>query len=90
MIIPRIRARVGTGEDNKFYFELSIWNFVGTEMLGGPFVVGPFETEKQAHEEMLKATQTACEVIEKGMGQEPSGQYLDMKNGGQLRPWIEQ
>ena len=38
--IPRIRARTGQGEDNKWYFEISMWNFEGTQMIGEP--IGTF------------------------------------------------
>ena len=48
-----------------------------------------FETEEIAKEEMKKATQLACEAVEKKKGFKPSGTYLDMKNGGIVRPWKE-
>lgn len=89
-MIPRIRARVGNGEDGKFYFEISLWNLAGTVRIGEPFTFGPYETDKLAHEEMKKAVQNVTEQVEKFGGFKPSGQYLDMKNGGVLRPWVQQ
>lgn len=86
--IPRIRARVGTGDDDKYYFEVSIWDFFGEKQIGDPITIGPWDTEAIAHEEMKNAVKLSCEAIEKGQGFEPSGKYLDMKNGGILRPWI--
>lgn len=87
MNIPRIRARVGLGEDNKYYFEISLWTFDGETKIFDPFTVGPWETEIKAHEEMNKAVQLVCEQIEKSKGLEPSGKYIDLKNGAVLRPW---
>ena len=87
-MIPRIRGRVGKGDDGKFYFELGLWDFSGENMIGeplGPF--GPYETESIAQDELKRAAQIACEGIEKSHGEEPSGRYMDMKNGGIMRPW---
>lgn len=90
MMPPRIRGKVGTADDGKFYFEISLWDFYGKQQVGDPFTIGPWDTEKQAHEEMKKAAKLSCDAIEKGQGFKPSGEYMDMKSGGILRPWVEQ
>ena len=87
---PRIRGKVGTGEDGKFYFEITLWDFYGKFQVGEPFTIGPWENEQQAHDEMKRAVKITCETIEKSHGSEPSGEYMDMKSGGILRPWTEQ
>lgn len=91
-MIPRIRGKVGQATDpaevaGKWFFELSMWDYTGEKMVGEPWTIGPWETEAKAHEEMLVACRIACETIEKAHGEEPSGKFLDMKNGGVLRPW---
>lgn len=89
-MIPRIRGQVGQAiEDRKWYFEISIWTFDGEKQIGKPFLFGPHETKEIADQELKKKTQEVCEIIEKNAGCEPSGKYLDMKNGGVLRPWKE-
>lgn len=87
MAIPRIRGRIGVGEDKKFYTELSLWNLGGTQQVGDVFTFGPFETEAEAKENLQRVTQAACEAIEESHGQKPSGQYLDLKVGGVMKPW---
>ena len=88
-MIPRIRARVGHTEDGKFYFEISLWNLAGTECFSRNDV-GPFQTEKEAHIEMRKCTQLVSESIEKMAGGKPSGKYIDFKDGGLLKSWMQQ
>lgn len=87
---PRLRSRVGTGDDQKFYFEISMWDFAATKMVGEPWTFGPFETEKEAHEQMKLTMQKASDELVRLDGGKPDGTYLDMKNGGTLRPWVEQ
>lgn len=90
MSIPRIRARTGQGDDKKWYFEISMWNFEGTVQIGdkpiGTF--GPWETEAIAKEEMRKAVRIACEAIKGPNGEKPDGQ-VDFKNGGTYRSFNE-
>lgn len=89
MTPPRIRARTGPGEDGKYYFEISLWNFEGTEMIGdpiGPF--GPFETEKEAKAEMRRAVELSAKAIVGPNGEVPQG-YVDFKNGGEFRKFGE-
>lgn len=83
--LPRIRARVGQGDDKKFYFEISMWNFTGTEMIGGEPVgtFGPWKDEKEAHEKMNEAVELACKAATNG---EANG-FVDFKNNGEFRPF---
>lgn len=85
MNVPRIRGRVGRGDDTKWYFELSLWNFEGTVMQGneplGTF--GPFNSKKLAFQEMNRAVEIACKGVSNG---EATG-YVDFKNGGEFRPF---
>lgn len=95
-MIPRIRGRLSIIESpedlkGKWAFEISIWDFTGEKQVGGPMgPFGPFETEEIASREMSRACRMACEVYETSDGGKPSGNYLDMKNGGILRPWDAQ
>jgi len=92
---PRIRAQSGQIEEpeelkGKWCFTISMWSFDGEEMIGepiGPF--GPYETQKEAIEQSKKAAQQACEQIELREVGQVSGKYIDMKNGGLLRSWME-
>lgn len=90
MMPPRIRGKVGTADDGKIYFEISIWDFYGKQQAGEPFTIGPWKDEQEAHDEMKKAVKIVCESIEKSQGNKPSGEYMDMKSGGILRPWENQ
>lgn len=86
-MIPRIRGRVGQDENNQWCFEISVWHLDGEKQVGEPMTFGPWDSEKIAHEEMNRSVRIASEAAEKSMGCEPSGKYIDMKNGGILRPW---
>jgi hypothetical protein len=88
-MIPRIRGRVGKGDDGKYYAEISLWELSGEKMIGDPFTIGPIETEGEAYEHLHEAVKRSCEAIEKAYGHEPSGQYLDLKNGAVLKPWVQ-
>ena len=90
--LPRIKGRVGQVEDGeqrgKWFFELSIWDLYGKEQQGEPFIIGPWETEEIAGEELKKASRIVCDAfVKEVLKVEPSGEYMDMKNGGVLRPW---
>ena len=92
---PRIRGRVGAadegqGHDGKWFFEISMWTFDGEAQIGEPFQIGPWDTEEIAHIEMKKAARIASEACETAATGQTSGKYLDMKNGGVLRSWVEQ
>jgi hypothetical protein len=96
MMPPRIRGRLAQiaeppEDEGKWVFEISMWTFDGEKELGPPFgPFGPFDTEDLAAAEMMRACQMAAEAIEIQTTGEVSGKYLDMKNGGVLRPWREQ
>lgn len=90
MNTPRLRARVGTGEDGKFYFEMSLWDLGATKMLGPPWTFGPFENEKTAYERMKETVKMAADKLVELEGGKPDGTYIDFKNGGMTRPWAEQ
>lgn len=95
--IPRIRGRVGLCHEDedpqyigKWFFEISIWDFTGERSAGPPIQYGPWDSEVIAHAEMKKAVQVISETIEKEVTGKISGKYLDMKNGGVMRPWVDQ
>jgi hypothetical protein len=91
MSIPRIRGRVGQIEEpyldaGKWAFEISIWDLTGEHQVGEPIgPIGPYDTQELALSELKKATKLCCDVATG----EPSTRYLDMKNGGIMRPWEE-
>lgn len=91
MIPPRIRGRVGTADEGphkgKWFYEVSIWDFTGEHQQGEPFQIGPFKTEEAACEAGREAVKIASDTIEKQVTGQTSDKYLDMKNGGILRPW---
>lgn len=89
-MIPRIRGRVGQDEYGNWVFETSLWTFDGETRIGEPFTFGPWRDEKEAHAEMNKCVQIMSETVEKMNGEEPTGKYIDMKNGGVLTPWMKQ
>lgn len=89
-MIPRIRGRTGQGEDGKFYNELSLWDFGGENQIGESFTFGPYETREEGLTALKEQAKTASDACEISAGGEPSGRYLDMKNGGILRSWVEQ
>jgi hypothetical protein len=90
MSIPRLRGRVGQGDDGKYYFELSMWNFEGTERVGEPFgTFGPWKNENEAKKEMRKAVEIACKAIKGPNGEAPNG-FVDFKNGGEFRKFASE
>lgn len=95
MTIPRIRGRVAEIETpvehaGKFAYEMSIWDLAGEKQAGEPFLFGPFETEEIAKEQGREIVKKASQALEKEMTGEVSNRFLDMKNGGVMRPWDEQ
>lgn len=85
---PRFRGRVGQSPDNnKFYFEISIWNLAGTEMIGDPFTVGPFDTEQIARTELKNAMDHVIKSMSEDNGV-PTGEagYVDFADGGKFKP----
>lgn len=87
---PRIRGRVGTTDDGKFGFEISMWTVDGETRIGEPWEFGPFDTEKEAHEEMRKCAKFVADKCQEFKGLKPVDKYFDFKNGGIMRPWAEQ
>lgn len=91
--VPRIRGRLAQYElpeeyKDKWCFEISVWTFDGEKQFGDPIgPIGPFDTEEIAKRELKLAVRIAAESCEKAMGQDPSGKFMDMKNGGIVRPW---
>lgn len=87
--IPRIRGKVGQAEpgqgvDGKWFFQLEMATLYG-ERVGEPFgYFGPYDTEKDAQTALKEAAKLACEACGGS-----SDSYLDMKNGGVMRPWVE-
>ncbi len=93
-MIPRVQARVGQADSdnepdvaNKWFFEIVI-SFLGMGQIGEPFQIGPWETEKKAHEEMKNAVKLVVDkVVEQTPGAVP-GKYYDMKTN-EVRSWDE-
>lgn len=84
---PRVRGRVGKGDDENFYVEMSLWEFTGEKMIGKPWEFGPYPSEKIAHEEMRGIAKFMCDSIAEYLGETPNSKYLDMLNKGTLTPW---
>ncbi len=94
MTIPRIRGRAGQAEEGehkgKWFYDASFWTFDGETQIGDVFQIGPFDTEEIACEKGREMVRFISEVIEKEETGGVSGKYIDMKNGGVLRPWKQQ
>lgn len=94
MSIPRIRGRAGIADDGedkgKWFYEISIWDFSGETQAGEPFQFGPFDSEDQACAFGREKTKDISEYLEELLTGKKSGRYMDMKNGGIMRPWDEQ
>lgn len=91
MSIPRLRGRAGIADqgehEGKWYYEISVWDLSGEHQAGPPFQFGPFESEAAACDKGREIVKDLSEHIEKQQTGEVSGRYLDMKNGGIMRPW---
>ena len=84
--VPRIRGRVGKGEeDGKFYCEISVWDFGGEEQIGDPFVHGPYDSELEAKRELRHLCEIAVLAAQESLGAIPTGKYIDLKDGGKLK-----
>jgi len=91
-MIPRIRGRAGQAEpgqgmDGKWFYEISIWDLTGEKQAGPPFQLGPFDSEEECCKVGRHAVKMVSEKWETLDGGQPSGKYLDLKNGAILRPW---
>jgi len=94
MSIPRIRGAAGVADEGehkgKWFYEISIWDLSGEHQAGPPFQFGPFESEDLACEFGRAKIKDLSQHIEEIFTGKSSGRYLDMKNGGIMRPWDEQ
>lgn len=94
MSIPRIRGRtaqITEGEDkNKWLYEISLWDLSGEHLVGEPLFFGPFDNQELARSAGTQIVKDVSQHIEKEKTGEISGRYLDMKNGGIMRPWVNQ
>lgn len=86
--MPRIRGKVGYGEDNKFYFEITVWSIDGLTMLGDePLAfVGPFDSEADAQKGLREAVEIVCKKAAEASGEKAQG-FIDFKNGGAFVPF---
>jgi hypothetical protein len=79
----RIRGRVGINDDDqKYYFELSMWEPSGETLVGPPWMIGPWETEEIAHAQLKKA----IEIVRHELQKEHSAIILDTIKGGVVQP----
>lgn len=94
MMPPRIRGRAGQAIEGdhvgKWYYDVSFWTFDGEKQVSDTWQIGPFETEDIACENGREFVRAISGEMEKVVSGEVSGKYLDMKNGGILRPWESQ
>ncbi len=90
-MIPRIRGRAGicdSGEHkDKWFYEISVWDLTGEYQAGPPFQFGPFNSENEACLKGRDIVKDLSEFLEKESTGCLSGRFLDMKNGGIMRPW---
>lgn len=87
-LIPRIMGKVGQAEspdprfDKKWFFKMWMVAMGAGEPTDedsmGEF--GPYDTEEQAHAELKRAVQVACEAAEKAITGKTSGLFVNMKN----------
>lgn len=79
----RIRGRVGINDDNqKYYFELSMWEPSGETLVGPPWMIGPWETEEIANKELKKAISLVLEDLQ----DRASGVHIERSKGGVVQP----
>lgn len=82
-MIPRIRGKVGQANHppemaGKWFFEMWLSD-IGDGEGKSIGMCGPYENKDDALVALRHASQVACEACEVGMGQKPSGEYIDMK-----------
>ena len=93
MFRPRFRGQtfemenIETNESCGFGFEIFLFDEAGTTNYGSLGQFGPYPTEKDAHTEMMGAIKLVCEEYGKLSGQGIPEGYVDLKNGGQFRPF---
>jgi len=90
-MVPRIRGRAGIAEEGehkgKWFYEISLWDLTGEHQVEKPIQIGPFDSEDLACKAGREIIKDVSEKIEKDSTGKISGRYLDMKNGGVMRPW---
>lgn len=91
--MPRIRGRAGIAEpgqgmDGKWFYEVSLTT-LACELLGPPFVFGPFDDEATAKKFGKRAIREIAEKLEKDINGKVTGEYFDFANGGVPRRWDE-
>lgn len=91
---PRIRGRIGIATEpeelvGQWMAEISLWTFEGNEMIGPPWIFGPYADEKAATKGLRELARKASEAIEMQQTGKISGQYYDITNGGVMRNWDE-
>lgn len=96
-MIPRIRGCAGQADVDdpshpdfgKWFYQVSLWTLDGETRVGDPWLFGPFESEAKACERGKQIIRDLSEHLEKEFTGKASGKFLDLKNGGVLRPWEE-
>jgi hypothetical protein len=88
----RIRGKVGRIEEPEEYAglwaaEMTFWDADASEQIAEPMVLGPFDAAEQAKEALDAMAEEACKIIQEAKGQEPTGEYVDFRNGGIKRRW---
>jgi hypothetical protein len=90
--IPRIRGKVGqieTPKEQKGKWAFTVWITSFGEGEGKVVTTqGPFDTAKQALDELRKCARVVSEFYEKAFTGKVSGQFIDMKTN-ELRNWEE-
>ena len=90
--MPRIRGKVGQIEtpiEDKDKWVFTVWLTAFGEGEGKELTTqGPFETEKEALQELKKCARKITEFYQKEYIGEISGKYLDMKTN-EMRDWDE-
>lgn len=78
-MIPRIRGRVGKGDDDKFYFEIILTELGARDNGESMGTFGPYDTEQEASKELRLACKKTVEVIERELTGGVSGEVINMK-----------
>lgn len=76
-------------DTGRWIYEISVWDLAGKEQVFQPLVLGPFDTEDQAIHAGRIAVKGACDGYSNAVAGSDSTEYIDMKNGGVARPWVE-
>ncbi len=90
----RVRGRVGQITEppdvaGRWAFEVLITDLGAENVLKSIGPLGDFATEKEAQDALRREVRFISETISGVMDGKPSGRYIDMKNGGIVREWME-